>query len=408
MTKKVVLAYSGGLDTSVAVRWMQEEWGVEVHCVAVDVGQDRASGTSNEVLVARAMAAGAAGCTVIDARREMAEEFCAKAILANARYEGKYPLVSALSRPVIVRHLVAEARRVGAAAVAHGCTGKGNDQVRFDVGTRTLAPDLEVLAPARVWQMTRADAVAYAAKWSIPIEATTEKIYSIDENLFGRAIECGQIEDPWEAPPEEPYTLTRVTDTSGAQFTIGFEEGLPVTLDGAACPLEALICEVGARTGSRGYGRIDMVENRRVGIKSREVYECPGALALILAHQDLEDLTLERDVHHEKARLETRWAELVYDGMWYSPLKAALDAFFAETQRYVTGEVRLHVSAPGVLRVTGRRSPVALYDHGLATYDAADTFRHADAEGFVRLWGLGVQTWAARQALAEQRPRPTP
>jgi len=406
MTKKVVLAYSGGLDTSVAVRWMQEEWGVEVYCVAVDVGQDRDGGAANDVLVARALAAGAAGCTVIDARREMAEEFCAKAILANARYEGKYPLVSALSRPVIVRHLVAEARRVGAQAVAHGCTGKGNDQVRFDVGTRTLAPDLEVLAPARVWQMTRADSVAYAAKWSIPIEATAEKIYSIDENLFGRAIECGQIEDPWEVPPEEPYTLTRVTDTTDATFTIGFEQGLPVKLDGAACPLEALLDEVGVRTGSRGFGRLDMVENRRVGIKSREVYECPGALALILAHQDLEDLTLERDVHHEKARLEPRWSELVYDGMWYSPLKAALDAFFAETQRHVTGDVRLRVSAPGVLRVEGRRSPVALYDHGLATYDAADTFRHADAEGFVRLWGLGVQTWADRQSRAGERPGP--
>jgi argininosuccinate synthase len=408
MTKKVVLAYSGGLDTSVAVRWMHEEWGVEVQCVAVDVGQGDVGTHGNDVLVARAMAAGAAGCTIVDARLEMAEEFCAKAILANARYEGKYPLVSALSRPVIVRHLVAEARRVGAQAVAHGCTGKGNDQVRFDVGTRTLAPDLEVLAPARVWQMTRADAVAYAEKWSIPIEATAEKIYSIDENLFGRAIECGAIEDPWAKPPEDPYTLTRITDTTSAELTIGFEEGLPVSLDGAACPLGALIAEVGERTGSRGFGRIDMVENRRVGIKSREVYECPGALAIILAHQDLEDLTLERDVHHEKSRLETRWSELVYDGMWYSPLKSALDAFFAETQRYVTGEVRLEVSAPGVLRVTGRRSPVALYDHGLATYDAADTFRHADAEGFVRLWGLGVQTWAARQSRADERPGPTP
>jgi argininosuccinate synthase len=404
MTKKVVLAYSGGLDTSVAVRWMQEEWGVEVYCVAVDVGQDRGGGTPNDVLVARAMAAGAAGCTIIDARDEMADQFCAKAILANARYEGKYPLVSALSRPVIVRHLVAEARRVGAQAVAHGCTGKGNDQVRFEVGTRTLAPDLDVLAPARVWQMTRADSVDYAAKWSIPIEATAEKIYSIDENLFGRAIECGQIEDPWAAPPEEPYTLTRITDTTEATFTIGFEEGLPITLDGAALGLVDLIEAVSARTGARGFGRLDMVENRRVGIKSREVYECPGALALIVAHQDLEDLTLERDVHHEKARLEPRWSELVYDGMWYSPLKAALDAFFAETQRHVTGEVRLHVAAPGVLRVTGRRSPVALYDHGLATYDAADTFRHADAEGFVRLWGLGVQTWAARQRRDDDRP----
>jgi argininosuccinate synthase len=385
---------------------MHEEWGVEVHCVAVDVGQGDGDGSGNDVLVERALAAGAAGCVVIDARREMAEEFCAPALVANARYEGKYPLVSALSRPVIVRHLVAEARRVGAEAVAHGCTAKGNDQVRFDVGTRTLAPDLEVLAPARVWQMTRADAVSYAAKWSIPIEATAEKIYSIDENLFGRAIECGQIEDPWATPPEESYTLTRVTESEDATFTVGFEAGRPVTLDGTVLDLETLLAAVGQLTGARGFGRLDMVENRRVGIKSREVYECPGALALIAAHQDLEDLTLERDVHHEKARLESRWSELVYDGMWFSPLKAALDAFFAETQRYVTGEVRLRVSAPGVLRVEGRKSPVALYDHGLATYDAADTFRHADAEGFVRLWGLGVQTWAARQARGNDRPGP--
>jgi argininosuccinate synthase len=406
MTKKVALAYSGGLDTSVAVRWMHEEWGVEVHCVAVDVGQGAGDGAGNDTLVERAMAAGAAGCIVIDARREMAEEFCAPALVANARYEGKYPLVSALSRPVIVRHLVAEARRVGAEAVAHGCTAKGNDQVRFDVGTRTLAPDLEVLAPARVWQMTRADAVAYAAKWSIPIEATAEKIYSIDENLFGRAIECGEIEDPWATPPEEPYTLTKLTEPDDATFTVGFEAGRPVSLDGTALDLQSLLAAVSRLTGARGFGRLDMVENRRVGIKSREVYECPGALALIAAHQDLEDLTLERDVHHEKARLESRWSELVYDGMWFSPLKSAFDAFFAETQRFVTGEVRLRVSAPGALRVEGRRSPVALYDHGLATYDAADTFRHADAEGFVRLWGLGVQTWAARQARAAERPAP--
>ena len=400
MAKKVVLAYSGGLDTSVAVRWMQEEWGVEVHCVAVDVGQapdDDAS--ANDVLIARSTAAGAAGCTVVDARREMAEGFCGPAILANARYEGKYPLVSALSRPVIVRHLVAEARRVGADAVAHGCTGKGNDQVRFDVGTRALAPDLEVLAPARVWGMTRADSVAYASTWGIPIEATAEKIYSIDENLWGRAIECGEIEDPWAAPPEEPYTVTKATTGEPATFTVAFEHGLPVALDGEAMDLEQMIAAVARLTGSRGFGRLDMVENRRVGIKSREVYECPGALALLAAHTDLEDLTLERDVHHEKARLEPRWSELVYDGMWFSPLKAALDAFFAETQRCVTGEVRLCVQSPGLLRVVGRRSPYALYDHGLATYDAADTFRHADAEGFVRLWGLGVQTWAARQGV---------
>jgi argininosuccinate synthase len=404
MAKKVVLAYSGGLDTSVAVRWMIEEWAVEVVCVAVDVGQ----GTEDfEAIRARALAAGAVACEVIDARKETAEEFCVPAIVANARYEGKYPLVSALSRPVIVRHLVAAARRHGADAVAHGCTGKGNDQVRFEVGTHALAPDLEVLAPARLWGMTRADSVDYAAKWDIPIAATKEKIFSIDENLWGRAIECGAIEDPWAAPPEEPYTLTRVTATEPAELTLRFVAGVPVALDGVTMDLATLIANVTDIVGSRGCGRLDMVENRRVGIKSREVYECPGALAIITAHADLEDLTLERDVHHEKARLEGRWAELVYDGMWFSPLKEALDAFMAETQRAVTGEVRLRVEAPGVMRVVGRRSPVALYDHGLATYDAADTFRHQDAEGFVRLWGLGIATWAARQGAKNTEAHPS-
>ncbi len=407
MTKRVVLAYSGGLDTSVAVRWMIEEWGVEVVCVLVDVGQDPDSSESFEDIQARALAAGALECVVVDAKAEMAEEFCAKAIFANARYEGKYPLVSALSRPVIVRHLVDQARRWGAQAVAHGCTGKGNDQVRFEVGTHALAPDLEVLAPARNWGMTRADSVDYADKWEIPVRASHEKIYSIDENLWGRAIECGAIEDPWAAPPEEPYTLTRVTAEGPVEVVVSFRAGVPVALDGVEVDLATLIATLNARAGSTGYGRLDMVENRRVGIKSREVYECPGALALITAHADLEDLVLERDVHHEKARLETRWAELVYDGMWFSPLKEALDAFMSETQRHVTGDVRLCFEAPGLLRVTGRRSPKALYDHGLATYDAADTFRHADSEGYVRIYGLGVKTWAARQGARDATP-PTP
>jgi argininosuccinate synthase len=397
MTKRVVLAYSGGLDTSVAVRWMIQEWGVEVACVLVDVGQDPESSEEFSSIRERALAAGAIQCVVVDARDEMAEQFCLKAIQANALYEGKYPLVSALSRPVIVRHLVDVARQLGAQAVAHGCTGKGNDQVRFEVGAAALAPDLEVLAPARNWGMTRADSVDFAEKWDIPIKATKEKIYSIDENLWGRAIECGEIEDPWAAPPEEPYTLTRVRSSDPLEVTVRFESGAPVALDDRAMPLAELITELNHRAGATGFGRIDMVENRRVGIKSREVYESPAALALIGAHMDLEDLTLEREVRHEKARLESRWAELVYDGMWYSPLKEALDAFVSETQRHVTGEVRLRFEAPGLMRVVGRRSPVALYDHGLATYDAADTFRHADSEGFVRIYGLGVKTWAARQ-----------
>jgi argininosuccinate synthase len=404
MTKRVVLAYSGGLDTSVAVRWMIQEWGVEVVCCLVNVGQDVDSSESFEDIKARALAAGALDFVVVDARAEMAEEFCAKAITANARYEGKYPLVSALSRPVIVRHLVAQARKFNAQAVAHGCTGKGNDQVRFEVGTHALAPDLEVLAPARNWGMTRADSVDFAAKWDIPIKATKEKIYSIDENLWGRAIECGAIEDPWAEAPEEPYTLTRITASEPVELTLSFAHGRPTEIDGVAMELADLIATLNARAGSTGFGRVDMVENRRVGIKSREVYECPAALALIAAHLELEDMVLERDLRHEKARLETRYAELIYDGMWFSPLKEALDAFIEETQRHVSGDVRLRFDPPGLLRVLGRRSPKALYDYGLATYDAADTFRHADSEGFVRIYGLGVKTWAQRQGAKNSTP----
>jgi argininosuccinate synthase len=404
MAGRVVLAYSGGLDTSVAVRWLIEHHDVEVVAVAVDVGQDADAGSDHwDRIRERALAAGAIEAVVIDAKDELAEEFCVPAIRANAKYEGKYPLVSALSRPLIVRHLVAEARRFGANAVAHGCTGKGNDQVRFEVGTRSLAPDLDVLAPARVWGMSRADSVAYAAKWDIPIEATIEKIYSIDENLFGRAIECGAIEDPWADPPEDAYTLTRVRRTEPVSVVVGFEAGVPVSLDGAPHRVRSIIEQLNRLAGARGFGRVDAVENRRVGIKSREVYECPGALALIAAHADLEDLTLERDVRHEKIRLEHRWAELVYDGLWFSPLKEALDAFVESSQRHVTGEVRLRFEAPGVCTVEGRRSPVALYEHRLATYDADDAFRHQDSEGFVRIFGLGVATWAARQG-AKERP----
>ena len=405
MAKRVALAYSGGLDTSVAVRWMIEEWGVEVVCVLVDVGQDADSSESFDDIRARALAAGALDCVIVDARREMAEEFCAHAIYANARYEGKYPLVSALSRPVIVRHLVDQARKFEAQAVAHGCTGKGNDQVRFEVGTHALAPDLEVLAPSRNWGMSRADSVDYAEKWDIPIRASKEKIYSIDENLWGRAIECGAMEDPWAAPPDEPYTLTRITNEERVELVLNFKAGLPVAIDNEAMSLDELIATLNHRAGATGFGRLDMVENRRVGIKSREVYECPAALAIIAAHADLEDLVLERDVHHEKARLETRWSELIYDGMWFSPLKEALDAFMIDTQRFVTGDVRLSFEAPGLMRITGRRSPHALYDYGLATYDAHDTFQHADSEGFVKIYGLGVKTWAARQGAKNATPR---
>jgi argininosuccinate synthase len=393
MAKRAVLAYSGGLDTSVAVKWMQENLGTEVIAMAVDVGQE---GGDMEAVRQRALAAGAIEALVVNAKQEFADEYAARALKANALYEGKYPLVSALSRPVIVKHLVAAARQFGADAVAHGCTGKGNDQVRFEVSTRALAPDLEVIAPVRSWGMTREDAILYAYRNEIPITATKEKLYSIDDNLWGRAIECGEMEDPWAVPPQGVWSLTKQTATEPRDVVIGFEKGVPTSVDGEALGLVDLIARLNDVVGSYGWGRIDMVENRRVGIKSRETYECPAALALILAHEDLESITLERDLEREKVRLEPRYAELIYDGLWFSPLRDAFDAFIDASQEFVTGEVRLHLS-PGSCRVTGRRSPHSLYDYDLATYDAADAFRHEDSAGFVRLWGLGIQTWSARQ-----------
>ncbi|NLV56156.1 MAG: argininosuccinate synthase [Acidimicrobiales bacterium] len=393
MAKRVVLAYSGGLDTSVAVRWMIDELGVEVVCLAVDVGQ---ASDDWDVVKERARAAGAVEAIVVDAREEFAEEFVAPALKANAMYEGRYPLVSALSRPVIVKHLVETARYHGADAVAHGCTGKGNDQVRFEVSTRALAPDLEVIAPVRGWGMTREESILYAYDHQIPIVATKEKVYSIDDNLWGRAIECGEMEDPWAVPPQGVWLLTKPTETEPRDVVIGFEQGTPVSIDGERLGMLEVIERLNAVFGSYGWGRIDMVENRRVGIKSREVYECPAALALIMAHQDLESICLERDLDREKARIEPRYAELIYDGLWFSPLKQALDAFVDSSQEFVTGEVRIRLE-PGTATVTGRRSPHSLYDYGLATYDAEDSFRHEDSAGFVRLWGLGIETWAARQ-----------
>jgi len=401
---RVVLAYSGGLDTSVAVRWISEEWDAEVIALAVDVGQS--ADDDWDTIKERARAAGAIDAIVVDARTEFADDYCLPALKANALYEGKYPLVSALSRPVIVKHLVAAAREHDADAVAHGCTGKGNDQVRFEVSTRALAPDLDVLAPVRVWGFTREDSIDYAARHGIPIKVRKHTPYSIDENLWGRAIECGAIEDPWVAPPGEPYALT--TDPSQAprdpwELVLRFEHGVPVALDDRRLPLHELVGAVGKLVGSYGWGRLDMVENRRVGIKSREVYECPGSLALILAHADLESMTQERDLMREKARLEPRYAELVYDGLWFSPLREALDAFVESSQRHVTGEVRLRLE-PGRCDVVGRRADAGLYDYELATYDAADAFRHEDAAGFVRLWGLGLETVARRQGAPVDLP----
>jgi argininosuccinate synthase len=395
MARRVVLAYSGGLDTSVAVRWIAEEWGAEVIALAADVGQ----GGDFDAIRERALAAGAVEAIVADVRAEFAREYVAPAIRANSLYEGKYPLVSALSRPVIARHLVAAAREHGAEAVAHGCTGKGNDQVRFEVSLRALAPDLDVLAPVRVWGLTRADSIAYARRFEVPITVTRHNPYSVDENLVGRAIECGEMEDPWVAPPEHVYELTRAVSgrpPDPRELVVRFEQGVPVALDDEGAELHEMIPRLGEIVGAYGWGRIDMVENRRVGIKSRETYECPGSLALIAAHADLESITLERDVMREKSRLETRYAELVYDGLWFSPLREALDAFVASTQRHVTGDVRLRLE-PGRCFAVGRRAERSLYDYELATYEAEDAFRHEDAAGFVRLWGLSVETWARRQ-----------
>src|SRR5680860_1032943 len=334
MAKRVVLAYSGGLDTSACVKWIQEEWGAEVVALAADVGQ----GGDFDAIRERATAAGAIEAIVVDARAEYAAEYVARAIKANALYEGKYPLVSALSRPVIARHLVAAARDFGADAVAHGCTGKGNDQVRFEVSVRALAPDLEVLAPVRSWGFSRAEAVDYAQRFEIPLTVTKEKLYSIDENLVGRTIECGEIEDPWVAPPLDVYTMTRPVNeapTEPRDVVVRFERGVPVALDELELPIHLVLSELNHTVGDYGFGRIDMVENRRVGIKSREIYECPGALALMIAHADLESITVERDLMREKSRLHPRYAELVYDGLWFSPLREAFDAFVDVSQRDV-------------------------------------------------------------------------
>lgn len=392
MAKKVVLAYSGGLDTSVAVRWMIENLGCEVICLSANLGQEGTLDGNRE----KALGAGAIAYEELDLREEFGRDYLAPVIKANALYEGKYPLVSALSRPLIVKHQVEAARRHGADGIAHGCTGKGNDQVRFEVSTMAIAPDLELVAPVRNWGFTREDSINYAAEHGIPVGATKEKLYSIDDNLFGRAIECGEMEDPWNRPPDGVWKMTRRTATDPIDVVVSFESGVPVAVDGEAGTVSEVITTMNETVGAYGWGRLDMVENRRVGIKSRETYEAPGALALMMAHADLESITLERDLQREKLRMEHRYAELVYDGLWFSPLKEAFDAFIDASQEHVTGDVRLHL-APGECYVTGRRSPRSLYDYGLATYDAADRFRHADSEGFVQLWGLGTKTWSAVQ-----------
>ena len=396
MIERVVLAYSGGLDTSVAIPYLAEQTGAEVVAVAVDVGQ---GGEDMEVIRKRALACGAAEAEVVDAREEFAADFCVPALRANALYMDRYPLVSALSRPLIVRHLVAAARTHGGTIVSHGCTGKGNDQVRFEVGIGALAPHLKVIAPARDFAWTRDKAIAYAQERDLPIDVTHKSPYSIDQNVWGRAVETGFLEDIWNAPIEDVYsytadpTLARDPDT----VLITFDAGRPVAIDGETVTPYQAVTELNRRAGAQGVGRLDMVEDRLVGIKSREVYEAPGAIALITAHQELENVTVERDVARFKRGVDQRWGELVYDGLWFSPLKHALDAFIEDTQRYVSGEIRL-VLHGGRAVVTGRRSEASLYDFSLATYDEGDLFDQSLAKGFVDLWGLPSRLAAARDS----------
>jgi len=394
MTDRVVLAYSGGLDTSVAIGWIAEATGAEVVCVAVDVGQ---GGEDLEVIRQRALACGAVEAYVADARDEFADEYCMPALAANGLYLDRYPLVSALSRPVIVKHLVKAARQFGATTVSHGCTGKGNDQVRFEVGITSLAPDLTCLAPVRDLALTRAKAIDYATVHKLPIATTKYNPFSIDQNVWGRAVETGFLEDIWNAPTKDVYTYTDdpTFPPVADEVVITFEKGVPVALDGVAVtPLQA-IQELNRRAGAQGVGRIDMVEDRLVGIKSREIYEAPGAIALITAHQELENVTVEREQARFKRGVEQRWAELVYDGMWFSPLKRSLDIFVADTQKYVSGEIRL-VLHGGRATVSGRRSEASLYDFNLATYDEGDSYDQSQAKGFIEIYGMTAKLAAAR------------
>jgi argininosuccinate synthase len=349
----------------------------------------------------KALTIGAVESVVKDVREEYVEEFLARALKANALYENKYPLVSAMSRPIIVKHLVEEAHRCRAKYIAHGCTGKGNDQVRFEVGISALDPDLEVLAPVREWDLkTREQEMDWAEERNIPVPTTKDNPYSIDDNLWGRAIECGVLEDPWVEPPADIYTLTNDArgDACGEPeyVVLSFEQGLPVALDGELCSFQSIIEKMNDVAGRHGFGRIDMIENRLIGVKSREIYEVPGALALINAHKAMEDLCLEREVLHYKLGIEQKWAELIYNGMWFSPLKEALDGFIETTQKLVTGDVRLRFFKGSCVPV-GRRSPYSLYDYNLATYDAADTFDHKAAKGFIDLHGLPTKVWARQR-----------
>lgn len=386
MTNRVVLAYSGGLDTTVAIPYLAEMTGGEVVAVSLDLGQ---GGEDMESVRQRALDSGAVESVVVDARDEFAEDYCLPTIQANGLYMGEYPLVSAISRPLIVKHLVQAAKDFGGTHVSHGCTGKGNDQVRFEVGFMSMAPELEIIAPARDFAWTRDKAIEYAEKINLPIEQSASSPFSVDQNVFGRAVETGFLEDLWNAPTKDLYAYTEDPALGNApdEVIISFEAGKPVAIDGRPVTMLEAIEEMNRRAGAQGVGRLDMVEDRLVGIKSHEIYEAPGAIALITAHKALEDVTLEREQARYKRLIDARWSEEVYDGLWTGPLKRSLDAFIKDTQQHVTGDIRMTLHA-GQAVVNGRRSNQSLYDFNLATYDTGDTFDQTLAKGFVQLHGL--------------------
>jgi argininosuccinate synthase len=399
MADKVVLAYSGGLDTSVAIKWIQEKYNLDVIAVTIDVGNERDFSTIRQ----KALDVGAIKAEVIDAKELFVKYFIFPALQANALYEGQYPLATALSRPLMAKLMVDTAEAEGAVAIAHGCTGKGNDQVRFEVGINALAPSLRIIAPAREWKMTREETIDYAQRYNIPIPITVDSPYSIDENLWGKSIECGALEDPWTEPPEEIYTWTKSPANSPNKpdyIEIGFDKGIPIALDGQEMDGISLIQDLNETAGKHGVGRIDHVENRLVGIKSREIYEAPAALVLIQAHQALEAMTLAKDQLRFKQKVSVECADLIYNGLWFSSLNRDLAAYVLSSQRHVTGTIRVKLFK-GNSTVVGRKAPKSLYSLSLATYDKGDEFDQSAAEGFIHLWGLPVRTQAQVQLIGE-------